>query len=86
MLLNGASGIAVGMATEIPPHNLREVVEGAKLLLRKPKTTDEQLFEVIPGPDFPTGSSLISSPQDILSTYKEGRIGSPSRKMAQGRT
>lgn len=73
MLLNGASGIAVGMATEIPPHNLREVVEGAKLLLRKPKTTDEQLFEVIPGPDFPTGSSLISSPQDILSTYKEGR-------------
>lgn len=73
LMLNGASGIAVGMATEFPPHNIKEVVEGAKLLLKKPKTTAEELFEVIPGPDYPTGGVVINSPKEILATYNEGR-------------
>lgn len=72
LLLNGTSGIAVGLATEFPSHNLREVVEGAKLIIRKPRTTDEELFELIPGPDFPTGSTLITPTREILSTYKNG--------------
>lgn len=73
LLLNGTSGIAVGLATEFPSHNIREVVEGAKLLLRKPKSTDDELFELIQGPDFPTGSTLISSVEDIRTIYREGR-------------
>jgi len=53
VLLNGASGIAVGMATEIPPHNLREVAEAARLLIRKPEAMLEEVLAVLPGPDFP---------------------------------
>ena len=73
VLLNGASGIAVGMATEIPPHNLREVGEALKLLLRKPEASLEEILAVLPGPDFPGGGQLISPPQDIRDAYSTGR-------------
>ena len=73
VLLNGASGIAVGMATEIPPHNLREVAEAAKLLIRKPEAVLEEVLAVLPGPDFPGGGQLISRPQDIRDAYANGR-------------
>ena len=73
VLLNGASGIAVGMATEIPPHNLREVADAAKLLIRKPEAVLEEVLAVMPGPDFPGGGQLISSPGDIREAYAGGR-------------
>ena len=73
VLLNGASGIAVGMATEIPPHNLREVAEAARLLIRKPEAMLEEVLAVLPGPDFPGGGQLISTPADIRDTYASGR-------------
>ena len=73
VLLNGASGIAVGMATEIPPHNLREVAEAAKLLIRKPNATLEEIMEVLPGPDFPGGGQLISRRSDLRDAYTNGR-------------
>lgn len=56
LLVNGAAGIAVGIATKIPPHNLREVVAGLKALIHDPDITIAQLMQHIPGPDFPTGS------------------------------
>ena len=73
VLLNGASGIAVGMATEIPPHNLREVAEAARLLIKKPEAMLEEVLAVLPGPDFPGGGQLISTPADIRDTYANGR-------------
>ncbi|WP_310451796.1 DNA topoisomerase IV subunit A [Sulfuritalea sp.] len=73
VLLNGASGIAVGMATEIPPHNLREVAEAARLLIRKPEAVLEEVLAVMPGPDFPGGGQLISTPADIRDAYAAGR-------------
>ena len=73
VLLNGASGIAVGMATEIPPHNLREVAEAVKLLIRKPEAALEEVLQLLPGPDFPGGGKLISSPDDIRDAYASGR-------------
>ena len=73
VLLNGASGIAVGMATEIPPHNLREVAEAARLLIRKPEAVLEEVLAVLPGPDFPGGGQLISAPADIRDVYASGR-------------
>jgi len=73
VLLNGASGIAVGMATEIPPHNLREVAEAVKLLIRKPEAALEEVLPLLPGPDFPGGGQLISSPRDIRDAYATGR-------------
>jgi topoisomerase-4 subunit A len=73
VLLNGASGIAVGMATEIPPHNLREVAEAVKLLIKKPEAILEEVLAVLPGPDFPGGGQLISRPQDIRDAYANGR-------------
>jgi len=73
VLLNGASGIAVGMATEIPPHNLREVAEAARLLIRKPQAVLEEVLSVMPGPDFPGGGQLISTPADIRDAYANGR-------------
>ena len=72
-LLNGASGIAVGMATEIPPHNLREVAEAVKLLIRKPAAALEEVLSVLPGPDFPGGGQVISRPEDIRDAYATGR-------------
>ena len=73
VLLNGASGIAVGMATEIPPHNLREVAEAARLLIRKPEAALEEVLAVMPGPDFPGGGQLISRPEDLRDAYATGR-------------
>ena len=73
VLLNGASGIAVGMATEIPPHNLREVAEAARLLIKKPEAVLEEVLAVLPGPDFPGGGQLISTPADIRDAYSNGR-------------
>ena len=73
MLLNGASGIAVGMATEIPSHNLREIAQACVALLRNPKLPDEELYGFIPGPDFAGGAQIISSPGDIVQIYSTGK-------------
>ncbi len=73
MLLNGASGIAVGMATDIPPHNLGEVAQACIALLRKPNMSDEQFYELIPGPDFPGGGQIISSAAEIRQVYCSGK-------------
>jgi len=73
VLLNGASGIAVGMATEIPPHNLREVAEAARLVIKNPNASLEDVMQVLPGPDFPGGGQLISTPGDIRDAYASGR-------------
>jgi topoisomerase-4 subunit A len=73
VLLNGASGIAVGMATEIPPHNLREVADALKLLIRKPTAPLEEVLGVLPGPDFPGGGQIIAAPTDIRAAYEVGR-------------
>ncbi len=72
-LMNGASGIAVGMATEIPPHNLNEVADAAVALIRNPELTHDELMAIIPGPDFPGGGQIISSKAAISETYKTGR-------------
>lgn len=72
LLLNGSSGIAVGMATNIPPHNLNEVVDGAIALLDKPTISDDKLFEIIPGPDFPTGGEIVGR-KGIRDAYLTGR-------------
>lgn len=72
VLLNGGSGIAVGMATDIPPHNLREIVSGCLRLLKSSKTTLEELLEDIQGPDFPTGGEIVSSKEDLLKIYTTG--------------
>jgi len=73
VLLNGASGIAVGMATEIPSHNLREVAAAAIALMKTPKLSTAELLEIIPGPDFPGGGQIISTPADIAQIYEAGR-------------
>ncbi|MCK6426427.1 MAG: DNA topoisomerase IV subunit A [Burkholderiaceae bacterium] len=73
VLLNGASGIAVGLATEIPSHNLREVAAAAVALLRDPLLADEALFALIPGPDYPGGGQIISSSAEIQEAYRSGR-------------
>ena len=73
MLLNGASGIAVGMATEIPPHNLKEVAEASLALLANPDLTTAELMQYVPGPDFPGGGQIITAHEDILSAYESGR-------------
>jgi len=72
-LLNGASGIAVGMATEIPSHNLREIAATCVALIRNPQLADAELFELIPGPDYPGGGQVISSATDIADAYRSGR-------------
>ena len=72
-LLNGASGIAVGMATEIPSHNLSEVAQAAVALIEKPALSDQELYKIIPGPDFPGGGQIISSAEEIAAAYTTGR-------------
>ncbi|MBE2263255.1 MAG: DNA topoisomerase IV subunit A [Burkholderiaceae bacterium] len=72
-LLNGASGIAVGLATEIPSHNLREIADACVALIRDPKLTDDELFAIVPGPDFPGGGQIISAAADIAEAYRTGR-------------
>ena len=73
VLLNGASGIAVGMATEIPPHNLREVAAAAVALLENPALTTHELMQYVPGPDFPGGGQIITPAADIHTAYENGR-------------
>jgi topoisomerase-4 subunit A len=73
VMLNGASGIAVGMATEIPPHNLNEVAAAAQLLIRRPETSLDELLAVLPGPDFPGGGQIISQPAALREAYETGR-------------
>ncbi len=73
MLLNGASGIAVGMATEMVPHNMREVANAVLHVMSNPKTTTEELMAHIPGPDWPGGSQLITKTADIHEMYDTGR-------------
>jgi len=72
-LLNGASGIAVGMATEIPSHNLREVADACVALIKTPKLSDEELLQILPAPDYPGGGQIISSASDIADAYRTGR-------------
>ncbi|WP_213777465.1 DNA topoisomerase IV subunit A [Caballeronia sp. dw_276] len=72
-LLNGASGIAVGLATEIPSHNLREVAAAAVAMIRNPKIEHAELMDMVPGPDFPGGGQIISSPAEIAAAYETGR-------------
>jgi topoisomerase IV subunit A len=72
-LLNGASGIAVGLATEIPSHNLREVADACVALIKTPKLSDEDLLAILPGPDFPGGGQIISPASDIADAYRTGR-------------
>ena len=73
LLLNGASGIAVGMATEIPSHNLQEVAAACVAVLKKPSITLDELLEIMPGPDFATAAQVISSPAEIRAAYAGGR-------------
>ncbi|MBD2328176.1 DNA topoisomerase (ATP-hydrolyzing) [Alkalinema sp. FACHB-956] len=78
LLLNGSSGIAVGMATNIPPHNLGEVVDGLIALIDNPNLADEKLLEIIPGPDFPTGGEIVGT-EGIREAYLTGRGSIPIR-------
>jgi topoisomerase-4 subunit A len=73
MLLNGASGIAVGLATEIPSHNLREIASACVALLKTPKMADEALYDLVPGPDFAGGGQIISPSEEIRRIYESGR-------------
>lgn len=78
LLLNGSAGIAVGMATNIPPHNLGEVVDGLIALIDSPELPDEKLFELIPGPDFPTGGEIVGN-AGIREAYTTGKGSIPLR-------
>ncbi|MDC3263143.1 DNA topoisomerase IV subunit A [Pelagibacterales bacterium] len=73
LIANGSSGIAVGMATNIPPHNIGEVAKALIKLLKKPQTTTGQLMTLIPGPDFPTGGEIIDSNSSIKEAYSKGK-------------
>ncbi|PIT88403.1 MAG: DNA gyrase subunit A [Candidatus Magasanikbacteria bacterium CG10_big_fil_rev_8_21_14_0_10_36_32] len=82
LLLNGTMGIAVGMSTSIPPHNLNELCDGVIALIDNPKTTTEDLSEIIKGPDFPTGG-IIYNKKDIATTYATGKGGVVIRAKAE---
>jgi topoisomerase-4 subunit A len=73
VLLNGATGIAVGMATDIPPHNLAEVARACELLLAKPSSSLDDVLEVLPGPDFPTEAEIITPRDELRDMYETGR-------------
>ncbi|HEX4761689.1 MAG TPA: DNA topoisomerase IV subunit A, partial [Sphingomicrobium sp.] len=73
LLANGASGIAVGMATSIPPHNVRDLIEAAIRLIDEPKAEDREIVGIVKGPDFPTGGVLVDDPQTIERAYVSGR-------------
>ncbi|TCM71144.1 DNA topoisomerase IV subunit A [Acinetobacter calcoaceticus] len=73
ILLNGTTGIAVGMATDIPPHNLREVIKGTIALIRNPNLTDEKIAEYIPAPDLATRAEIITPPDELLKIQRTGR-------------
>ncbi len=73
LLANGASGIAVGMATSIPPHNILELLKACILMVDKPNSTIPQLSEIVIGPDFPTGGIILDSREDVIKVYTEGK-------------
>jgi topoisomerase IV subunit A len=73
LLANGSSGIAVGMATNIPPHNLDELIQGCHAMMANPDLSDEALVDIIPGPDFPTGGIMIEPRATMLEAYRTGR-------------
>ncbi|MBL8908973.1 MAG: DNA topoisomerase IV subunit A [Rhizobiales bacterium] len=73
LLANGASGIAVGMATSIPPHNVAELCDAALHLIKAPNATIEKIVQFVPGPDFPTGGVIVDSRADVLAAYKTGK-------------
>jgi len=73
VILNGATGIAVGMATDIPPHNLNEIINACIHLIDKPKSTIEDICQIIKGPDFPTGAEIITSKEEIINIYRSGQ-------------
>ena len=73
LLINGANGIAVGMATSIPPHNAGEICDALLYLIKTPKATIPKLLSFMPGPDFPTGGVLVESAENIRQAYEEGR-------------
>ncbi len=73
LLANGASGIAVGMATNIPPHNIGELVDACLHLIKSPDARDETLLRHVPGPDFPTGGVVVEPPESIAEAYRTGR-------------
>ena len=73
VLLNGASGIAVGLATEVPSHNLREIAAASVALIRNERLSDDEFAALIPGPDYPGGGQIISGPEDIRAAYASGR-------------
>jgi topoisomerase-4 subunit A len=75
LLANGSTGIAVGMATAIPPHNAGELADALLLLIENPKAGTEELVALVPGPDFPTGGILVESPESMLEAYRTGRGG-----------
>ncbi len=75
LLANGATGIAVGMATSIPPHNAAELCEAAIVLIKDPSTPLEKLVEMVPGPDFPTGGIIVDDRESIIEAYRTGRGG-----------
>ncbi|MEM8641433.1 MAG: DNA topoisomerase (ATP-hydrolyzing) [Cyanobacteria bacterium P01_G01_bin.54] len=81
LLLNGCSGIAVGMATNVPPHNLGEIVDGLIALIDRPDLGEEKLLELIPGPDFPTGGEIVGR-DGIVEAYQTGRGSIPLRGVA----
>src|SRR6266568_336925 len=72
LLVNGSSGIAVGMATNVPPHNMTEVINGIIAVIHNPETTFEELLAMVPGPDFPTGATIYGR-QGIIDAYATGR-------------
>ena len=75
LLVNGSTGIAVGMATNIPPHNLAEVCDALLHLIKKPDATTKDIFNYIQGPDFPTGGTIIETPETMIQIYETGRGG-----------
>ena len=75
LLANGATGIAVGMATSVPPHNVHEIAAAARHLIKAPNARAEDLIEIVPGPDFPTGGIIVDEREAILEAYKTGRGG-----------
>ena len=75
LLANGAAGIAVGMATNIPPHNVGELIDGCLLLIDNAKASTDDLLKLIPGPDFPTGGIVVEPPESIREAYETGRGG-----------
>ena len=73
LLANGSTGIAVGMATNIPPHNIEELCSAAIKLIKNPNTKIEKLMQFVPGPDFPTGGTIVEPRENIAEAYRTGR-------------